>query len=374
MDHCAALQGQLEGTAGWLSPPQYPERTQDYSTWTFTDAVGWTSGFFAGCLWYMYELTGEADWMTLAETWTLGLEAEKDNAAGHDIYFKIFDSFGHGFRLTGNTAWRDVVLEAAQTLSTRYNATVGCVKSSDWGTWTFPVNIDGLMSLELLFWGAANGGQTEWYDMAVSQVQVTINEHVREDGSTCRIVDFNPDTGEIIEKTTWGGYSADSTWSRGQAYAIYGFTMAHRETDDASFLDAARRVADYFIDNLPEDHVPYWDFDAPGIPDTERDSTAGSIAASALLELSARVTEASDAQRYYAAAEDILTSLCTPDGFGGYLAEDDRGFPNSPGILRQGCSSHADSVGGTGICDDSLIVGDYYFVEAIVRYHTLPAP
>jgi unsaturated chondroitin disaccharide hydrolase len=267
-----------------------------------------------------------------------------------------------------------VVVTAAQSLATRFNPEVGCIRSWSWGSWQFPVIIDNMMNLEILFWASKNGGQAEWYDMAESHAAVTMENHVRPDGSTWHVVDYNPDTGEVIEKSTWQGYQADSTWARGQAWALYGFTMAFRETDNPEFLDTARRTADYFIDNVPEDHVPYWDFQAPGIPDADRDTSAAAIAASGLLELSTLTDDEGEGTKYYNAALDILTSLCTTDAEGGYLAEDAGGFPVSPGILMRGCQVHPDSVAGADQCDESLIWGDYYFIEALMRFRSTPSP
>jgi unsaturated chondroitin disaccharide hydrolase len=371
---CAHLLGQLAGTAGWLHVPQYPVRTSSYDAWVTSDAAGWTSGFFPGCLWFMAEMTGETDWLSLAETWTAGLEGQKNDTTSHDVGFQIMNSFGQGYRLTGDAGYRDVVLEAAQSLATRFNAAVGCTRSWSWGSWSFPVIIDNMMNLEILFWASANGGPAELYDMAASHAAVTMDSHVRSDGSTWHVVEFDPDSGDVVERTTWQGYAPESTWARGQAWALYGFTMTFRETGDTVFLDTARRTADFFIDHLPEDHVPYWDFDAPGIPDTERDSSAAAIAASGLCELSTLTDDETEQSRYYEAALDILASLCTPVASGGYLAEDDRGYPVSPGILVQGCQVHPDSAAGADQCDESLIFGDYYFIEALMRYRAMEAP
>jgi hypothetical protein len=237
----------------------------------------------------MYEGTGDTHWREWAEAWTAGLADEKNDTSTHDVGFKIFSSFGHGYRLTGNAAYREVILQAARTLATRFNPTVGCIRS--WDRNRFPVIIDNMMNLELLFWASKNGGDSAWYDMAVSHALQTMKNHVREDGSTYHLVDYDPDTGAIINKFTVQGYDKESTWARGQAWGMYGFTMAYRETGDVRFLNTAQLIADYFIDNLPEDRVPYWDFEAPNIPHEEKDSSAAAIAASGLLELSTLVMD-----------------------------------------------------------------------------------
>jgi unsaturated chondroitin disaccharide hydrolase len=204
----------------------------------------------------------------------------------------------------------------------------------------------------------------------VSHADTTIENHVREDGSIFHLVDFDPATGDVVLRSTWQGYADDSTWARGQAWAVYGFTMTYRETGDPVFLETAQRVADFFIDNLPADFVPYWDFDAPGIPDASRDSSAAAIAASGLLELSTLAADPADQMRYADAARSMLASLCTPDAGGGYLAEDAAGTSISPGLLMRGCQVHPDSVAGGDQCDESLIFGDYYFLEALMRAET----
>ena len=364
---CVNLLGKVAATADTLAVGDYPVRTQLYDWWVTSDASGWTSGFLPGILWAAYESTGEAEWRTRAETWTAGLEDRKNDTTTHDVGFQIFSSFGRGAILTGDAACRDVVITAAGSLATRFNPTVGALRSWSWGTWRFPVIIDNMMNLEILFWASKNGGDAALYDMAVSHALTTIENHVREDGSIFHLVDFDPATGEVVLRSTWQGYADDSTWARGQAWAVYGFTMTYRETGDPVFLETAQRVADFFIDNLPADAVPYWDFDAPGIPDASRDSSAAAIAASGLLELGTLAADPADRARYADAARSTIVSLCTPDAGGGYLAEDAGGDSISPGLLMRGCQVHPDSVAGGDQCDESLIFGDYYFLEALMR-------
>jgi unsaturated chondroitin disaccharide hydrolase len=367
---CVNLLGKVAVTADTLPPDTYPVRTRSYASWVTSAASGWTSGFLPGILWAAYESTGEAAWWTRAETWTAGLEGRKNDTTTHDVGFQIFSSFGRGYRLTGDAAYRDVVITAAGSLATRFNPTVGALRSWSWGSWRFPVIIDNMMNLEILFWASKNGGDAAWYDMAVSHALTTMENHVRGDGSVFHLVDFDPATGEVVERSTWQGYADDSTWARGQAWAVYGFTMTCRETGDPVFLETAQRAADFFIGNLPADFVPYWDFDAPGIPDASRDSSAAAIAASGLLELSTLSTDPADRTRYADAARSMLTSLCTADAGGGYLAEDAGGDSISPGLLMRGCQTHPDSVSGANQCDESLIFGDYYFLEALMRTET----
>lgn len=354
---------QLNITTSKLSPKSYPELTKSDGSWETSSASGWTSGFFPGALWLIYQATGDSTWLTKAQSWQAGLEGQKTSTDTHDVGFIIFSSFGNGYRLTGNDAYRQVILTAASSLAQRYNSTVGCIRS--WGaiadTSNFQVIIDNMMNLELLFWAAKHGGKAEWYDMAVSHALKTMANHIRPDGSTYQLVNYNPTNGTISSKATKQGYQTETTWSRGQAWALYGFTVAYRETGDVRFLETARNAADYFISHLPADKVPYWDFQAPAIPNEPRDSSAAAIAASGLIELSQRETDAQRQARYLQAAQDILTALSSS----AYLAEG----TTSQAILLQGTRNKPKGAYNTG-----LIYGDYYFVEALLRYPTTPPP
>ncbi len=339
------------------NPRKYPRSTLADGSWKTVDARVWTSGFFPGLLWYMYERTSDESWRTHAESWTAGLENQKFNTGTHDVGFIIFSSFGQGYRLTGNPANRDVLLQAAKSLATRFNPTVGCIQSWESGPrGLFPVIVDNVMNLEILFWGAKNGGPQSWYDMAVSHTLRTGKDHVREDGSTFHIVDYNPDTGAIIRQGANQGVSDESTWARGNAWGLYGFAMAYRETGTLTFLQTAERIADFFIANLPDDYVPYWDFNAPNIPDEPKEASAAAIAASGLLELSTLVTDAAAEAKYRQAAHNILASLSSP----AYLAEG----TNSSGILLHSNSN----VTKRKEVDVSLIHADHYFIEALLRF------
>ncbi|MBN1642899.1 MAG: glycoside hydrolase family 88 protein [Anaerolineae bacterium] len=346
-------------TARALDPAAgYPRCTDDAGRWETTPASGWTSGFYAGVLWYLYEYSVDAGMRDLAERWTAGLDGQKLDTRSHDVGFQIMCSFGNGYRLTGAAAYKDVILQAARSLATRYNPIVGATQSWSWNRdppiWQYPVIIDNMMNLELLFWAAKNGGPRELYDVAIQHARTTQRCHVRQDGSTYHVVDFDPATGAVVRGLTWQGYADESAWARGQAWAIYGFTMCHRESGDAQFLATAQRLADYYIDRLPEDHVPYWDFCAPRIPDEERDASAAAIAAAGLLELSEFAP--TGAARYRSTAEAILASLSQPP----YLTAG----TGSDAVLDHSVGSRpSDSE-----VDTSIIYGDYYYVEALLRY------
>jgi len=349
---------QLNGTlAAISSTSSYPSTTKPDGSWNTTGASDWTSGFFPGSLWLMYERTGDTAWKTAATQRQAGIEGQKTSTSNHDVGFKIFTSFGNAYRLTGNDTYRQIVLTGASSLAKRYDPDVGCIRS--WGSITdqtnFEVIIDNMMNLELLFWAAKHGGRPEWYAMAVSHATRTMQEHVRADGSTYQIVTYNPSTGAVKSKSTKQGYSSDSTWSRGQAWAVYGFTTAYRYTKDPRFLDAARRTADYFVRHLPPDRVPYWDFDVPDKATAPRDTSAAAVTASALLELSGYEPDPAAEQRDIDTARDILTSLSSPT----YAPRD----PRFAAMLQHG-TQHLPK----GWADSGIMFGDYYFVEALGRY------
>ena len=338
-------------------PLKLARSTNPDGTWKTTDMYGWTSGHFPGCLWYAYEYSGDESLKEAAIRWTDALEPVKDYTGNHDVGFMIYCSYGNGYRLTGNEYYPEIISKAAQSLAMRYKRTTGLIQS--WNSndrWQYPVIIDNMMNLELIFWAAKNGGFSELYLIAEEHALNTMKNHVREDGSTFHVVDYDPGSGAIRGKYTAQGYADDSTWSRGQAWGLYGFTMTYRETKNPAFLKTAQKLADFFIENLPDDYIPYWDFFAPNIPDEPRDSSAGAIAASGLLELSTLVTDKQASKKYYNAAINILSALCSPE----YLTEG----TESAGILQHGVGS----LPNNSEVNVSLIYGDYYFLEALLRY------
>jgi unsaturated chondroitin disaccharide hydrolase len=353
---------QLTASLGAISSARYPHYTNPTTqAWVITDASAWTSGFFPGALWLMYQQTGDPSWRTAAEARQAGIESQKTRTNTHDLGFMFFTSFGNASRLTGHDPYRQVVLTAAGSLATRYSSVVGCIKTSfPSGTSTdFKTIIDTMMNLELLFWASQHGGQAAWAQMAQSHALRAAAEHVRSDGSTYHVVNYSPTTGAVKGRSTAQGYNTESTWARGQAWAIYGFTMAYRYTRHSTLLQAARLTADYWISHVPADEVPYWDFEAPNLTTQPRDSSAAAIAASGLLELSQLDPNATRRQAYRAQAQATLTSLSSP----AYLAQ---GTPNDA-ILLHGTSNQP-----KGNVDTGLIYGDYYFLEAMIRAQDLP--
>jgi rhamnogalacturonyl hydrolase YesR len=334
----------------------YVRSTAPEGRWKPVASSDWTSGFYPGCLWKIYELTNDASMRESAERWTLGLSDQQFNTRTHDVGFIMFTSFGNAFRFVPSENYRKILLQSARSLSTRFNARVGCIRSWDRRKWPFPVIIDNMMNLELLFWAARNGGGESYYAIAKSHALKTMENHVRQDGSTFHVVSYDSASGSVLAKETHQGYSDESVWARGQAWAIYGFTVAYRETKDKRFLETAEKAADYFISRLPVDQVPYWDFMAPGIPNAPKDVSAAAIAASGLLELKTFVTEQDRKKSYLVAAENILETLCRPP----YLSEG----TSSDGILNHAVGNFP---ANTEI-DVSLIYADYYFLEALGRY------
>ncbi len=331
---------------------KYPIRTMGISKWEFSNPDDWTSGFFPGALWYSYMLSNDNQLKTYAEMFTMGLDGQEFNSANHDVGFVILSSFGNGYKINQNEEYKSKILQGANSLASRFNPVVGSIQS--WNG-EFQVIIDNLMNLEILFWATKNGGSQSFYDFAVSHANNSIRDHIREDGSSYHVVVYNSTTGEVDYKRAAQGYDVNSCWSRGQAWGIYGFTMCYRETSDQKYLETAQKMADYFIDNLPSDYVPYWDFKLPANYDKYyRDASAAAIACSALFELGTILGKDS---KYYNAAVSILNSL-----FDNYLTIN---TPSS-GLLLHG----AYNVNSSNIFDwdSSTIWGDYYFLEAIYRY------
>ncbi|WNG48237.1 alpha-12C2-mannosidase [Archangium minus] len=346
---------------------QYPKATTN-GPWRLvpnTANFDWVQGFFPGQLWLMYEQGRDPYWRTKADAWTRNLEIQKSNTdlrqITHDLGFKFMTSFGQAYRLTGDDYYRQVMLTAATSLARRYNPTVGVIDCCDWndGTWHVPMVVDTMMNLELLFWGARNGGNAAWNDMALSHARKTASDMVRADGGTFHVVDYST-SGAILSRKTYQGYSDSSTWARGHAWAIYGFTMAYRYTRDPGMLQAAQKVTDYYLARVPADYIPNWDFNAP--PDQQqKDSSAAAIVASALQELSRYVTDPTVAQRYRNAALATLDTLASP----AYLGSATTG----PGILLHGVAFYRNAINPRGEdIDKSLIYGDYYLVEAVSRF------
>jgi unsaturated chondroitin disaccharide hydrolase len=321
----------------------------------------WCSGFFPGSLWYLYEYSGDQNILAEAKKRTAVLEKEKLNTGTHDLGFMLYNSFGNGYRITRNPEYKDILITGAESLISRYNDTVGCIRSWDHGSWLFPVIVDNMMNLEYLFWAARITGDSSFYDIAVSHADKTIQNHYRTDWSSYHVVDYNPFTGEVIQKQTAQGAFDESAWARGQAWGLYGFTVTYRETGNKKYLEAANGIADFILKhpNMPEDMVPYWDFNALGIPDAKRDASSAAITSSALLELQKYVDE-DRSGIYLNAAEKIIRSLSSPL----YRAK--------PGENNNFILMHSvGSLPGKSEVDVPLTYADYYYIESLMRYRAI---
>lgn len=324
-------------------------------------AKDWCSGFFPGTLWYMYEHTKDNKWKVAAEKYTEKLESVKDMKHTHDLGFMAYCSYGNGYRLTNNQHYRDVLLTTANSLITRYNPTVKSIRSWDFNSkeWKFPVIIDNMMNLELLFWASKETKDSKYYDIAVQHAKTTMKNHFREDYSCYHVVDYDPETGDVRMKVTHQGYSDSSAWARGQAWALYGYVLCYRETMNEDFLKMANSIANYIFTNpnMPEDLVPYWDFDAPNIPNEPKDVSAATVIASALYELSGYNKEKSE--QYKTWANTIMKNISEK-----YRAKagGDCGF-----ILQHstGAKMYNSEV------DVPLSYADYYYIEALQRQSKL---
>ena len=325
------------------------------------DKSEWCSGFWPGILWYDYENTRDEAMMREAILFTEALDPiASEPAFDHDLGFIMFCSYGNAYRLTGNKHYRSIILQSADSLATLYNPKVGTILS-------WPRNVemlgghntimDNMINLEMLFWAAKNGGSHRLYDIAVKHAETTMMHHFRPDYTCYHVAVYNPDTGEFLKGMTHQGYSDNSTWARGQAWAIYGYTMVYRETKDLKFLNFAAQVADAYLKRLPEDRIPYWDFDDPAIPRAPRDASAAAVVASALLELQGYF-EDNRKDRYMSEAVKMLSSLSSE----AYQSRDKR-----PSLLDHSTGHHP---AGAEI-DASIIYADYYYLEALLRLKKL---
>lgn len=336
----------------------YPDMTNSDGSLKTAKASSWVSGFFPGCLWYLFDYSNDFNFKTAAQNWTNGLKSQQYNNHTHDLGFMMYCSFGNGFKMTNDAEYKQVLLTTAQTLSSRHNENVKCIRSWDWGSWSYPVIIDNMMNLELLTWAAHESNQPELEQIAKEHALTTIQNHFRDDYSSYHVVDYNPETGEVIKKETFQGFADHSSWARGQAWGLYGYTMMYRETEDVRFLNQAINIAEYIIGELPGDYIPYWDFHAPDIPDAPRDASAAAITASALIELS-QFTDTKSRYFLYV-AEKIIENLASPK----YTAPPDT---NANFILKHSTSFKPAERG----VDVPIIYADYYYIEALMRYEKL---
>jgi rhamnogalacturonyl hydrolase YesR len=339
--------------------PGFPRTTENGAV-KMVEVKDWTSGFFPGSLWYLYEATGNAKWKVAAQDYTARMAPAKFDKTQHDLGFMLGASYGNGYRLTKDPAYRDALLAGATTLVTRFNPKVGSIQSWDlWKNtnWAFPVIVDNMMNLELLSWATQASKEPRYREIAITHADTTLKNHFRPDHSSYHLVDYDPQTGAVRAKVTVQGNADASSWARGQAWGLYGYTMMYRETRKPEYLQQAQDIAAFFMNHprLPADKIPYWDFDDAAIPNAPRDSSAAAIVSSALLEL-AQFSDKDMAKRYRSFAEAQLRSLASPD----YLAAPGE----NGGFLLKHATGHKPA--GKEI-DVPLNYADYYFLEALLR-------
>ena len=326
--------------------------------WNLTPVCqeNWTMGFWPGILWYAYEASGDAALETAARGYTEALDfIARQPAYDHDIGFIMFPSFGNGFRLTGDPAYKEAVLATAERLAALFNPAVGTILSWPREVPNFGGHntiMDNMLNLETLFWAAENGGDPAWKDIAITHADTTMRYNFRPDGTSYHVAVYDAETGAHQYSCTHQGYADDSMWARGQAWGIYGYTMVYRFTREPRFLEFAQKIADVYLARLPEDKVPYWDFCDPEIPNASKDASAAAVVASALLELSTYTDG-----KYRADAEAMLRSLYenyrAPEGCDSFLLHSTGHHPAGKEI------------------DYSIVYADYYFIEALLRLKNL---
>ena len=324
----------------------------------------WTSGFFPGSLFYLYEYSHDTAMLNEALRREKLLEKEQYNKGTHDLGFMMYCSYGNANRLFPSKEYNEILLNSAKSLSTRFNTKTGVIRSWDHGKWKFPVIIDNMMNLELLFWATKFSGDSSFYQIAVTHADNTLKNHYRADHSSWHVVDYDITTGQVIAKQTAQGFADSSAWARGQAWGLYGYTVMYRATRDKKYLIQANHIAHFILShpNLPADKVPYWDYNSIDIPATYRDASAAAITASALLELS-RYADSKNNELYLHTAEQLIRVLSTPTYTaapgenGGFILKHSVGhLPNNSEV------------------DVPLTYADYYFIEAMMRYKALKQP
>ncbi|MBC8054583.1 MAG: glycoside hydrolase family 88 protein [Sphingobacteriaceae bacterium] len=327
-----------------------------------SNSAWWCSGFYPGTLLYLYEQTKDPVLYAETERILKLLEKEKNNKSTHDLGFMMYCSFGNANRIAPKPEYKDILITSAKSLATRFNPKTGVIRSWDSKDPSqFLVIIDNMMNLELLFWASKATGDLTYRNIAITHANNTLKNHFRPDYSSYHVLEYETETGKVNKKRTHQGYADESAWARGQAWGLYGFVVMYRETKDEKYLEQAKNIAGFILNhpNLPSDKVPYWDFNAPNIPNALRDASAGSIIASALLELCTYV-KPEGGKELFSSAETMLASLASSNyktaigGNGGFILM--HGVGNMPAKTE---------------IDTPLTYGDYYYVEALVRYKSL---
>lgn len=321
----------------------------------------WCSGFFPGSLCYLYQLTNDKSWLLQSKRFTEALDSIQYLTWHHDVGFMIGSSYLNIYRLNPNKAYKKAIIQTAKSLCTRFRKKAGVIQSWNvdrgWQSkrgWTCPVIIDNMMNLELLFEATRLSGDSTYWKVAVSHANKTLENQFRKDGSCYHVVDYDPNNGAVLHRQTAQGYADNSAWARGQAWAVYGYTVCYRYTHDRKYLDQAVKTLNFVMQNpnLPDDLIPYWDFDAPNIPNEPRDASSAACIASALYEMNNYLPD----NGYTSLADRIIRSLSSPEyraplGKNGYFL-----LMHSVGSIP-----HNNEI------DVPLNYADYYFLEALTR-------
>lgn len=317
----------------------------------------WTSGFFPGSLWYMYELTGDEYFKNEASKFTGYLHDLRYYRNTHDLGFMVYCSYGNALRLTQDESVVPIMIETADNLISRYNDTTKTIRSWDFGEWEYPVIIDNMMNLELLFWASEFTSDPKYKEIAIKHANTTLEHHFRNNMSSYHVIDYDTITGDVISKETFQGFSDDSFWARGQAWGLYGYTVCYRFTKDNKYLEAANNIANFIIDNVKtHDLIPYWDYVAPDIPNAPRDASAAAITSSALLELKNYV-DGDLSKTYFEYAETIIKNLSSS----AYIAKPHENF----GFVLMHSVGHLPA---NSEIDTPINYADYYYLESLSRY------
>lgn len=342
-------------------PDQFPRSLDKNGKLVTSRSDWWCSGFYPGTLLYLYEATKDTLLYHEALKKLTYLQKEQYNKSTHDLGFMMYCSFGNLNRIAPNQEEKQILINSARSLATRFDPKVGCIRSWNSKPSDFLVIIDNMMNLELLFWATKATGDSSFYKIAVTHANTTMKNHFRSDYSSYHQINYNPETGVPQKKKTVQGAFDESAWARGQAWALYGYIVMYRETKYKKYLDQANHIADFILNhpNLPKDKIPYWDFNAPGIPSALRDASAGSVIASALIELS-NYNNITRGANYLKVAEMILRSLSSPAYQSPYGKNEGFLLEHSVGNLP-----------GKSEIDVPLSYADYYFVEAMLRYKNL---
>jgi hypothetical protein len=320
----------------------------------------WTSGFFPGTLWQIYTLTGDVKFKEKATVWNAFIEKEKFNGTTHDMGFKVYSSFGKGLAYENKEKYKKIIVKSAQTLITRFNSEIGAIRSWDHSKelFNYPVIIDNMLNLELLFEASKISGDTTFRNIAILHANTTLKNHFRKDNSCYHVVDFDTVSNGVIKKATFQGFSDESSWARGQSWAVYGFTMCYRYTKNKNYLKQAEATANYYINNknMPDDGIPYWDFKDPSIPNAPRDASSAAVMASALIELYNYTND----KLYLDYSNKVINSLSSDKYLINYSYKVPFLLDHSTGNWPK-----KDEI------DQPINYADYYFLEAIIRKQSL---